>query len=242
MELLRKRAVKHSVLTTDDEIDAAIAKASAIEDEPRVIEAAYVSTGGLDSLVLKMSDNRRKLIPREEIQGLSDAPTESLNNIEISPNGTSLRWPLLDVDLYVPPLLEGIFGSREWMKRLGRRGGLATTPAKAKSSRLNGLKGGRPRKRIGEGQNRPARPNRIIRKTLDDLNYVLFESEPDNVITPETFKQHQAFFIDKANREIEGKGVIKIPEIFKQHQALHGQSQLRNREEGSYEAFSNSYR
>jgi hypothetical protein len=215
MELLRKPTHKHSVVTTDDEIDAAIAKASAIADEPRVVEAAYISAEGLDSLVLKMSDKRRKLIPREEIQGLKDASPEFLNDIEISPNGTSLRWPLLDVDLYVPPLLEGVVGSREWMKLLGRQGGSATTPAKAKSSRLNGLKGGRPRKRIGEKKNAPARSNRVGRNVLDDLNYVLFENRLNNV-TP--------------------------PEIFKQHQALHGQGQLRNREEGSYEAFSNSYR
>jgi Protein of unknown function (DUF2442) len=215
MELLRKRTNKHGVLTTDEEIDAAIAKASAMANEPRVLEAAYVSAEGLDSLILKMSDNRRKLIPREEIQGLSDAPQEFLNDIEISPNGTSLRWPLLDVDLYVPSLLEGVVGTREWMKHLGKQGGSVTTPAKRRASRLNGLKGGRPRKQIGQKKDKNVRPNKVRRNTLDDLNYVLFESGHKNVTSPD---------------------------IFTQYQALHGQGQLGSKEEGTYETVSHNYR
>lgn len=225
MELLRNRTNKHNVLTTDDEIDAAIARASAIADQPRVLEAAYASAEGLDSLVLKMSDNRRKLIPREEIQGLTDASLESLNNIEISPNGTSLRWPSLDVDLYVPPLLEGVVGTRAWMKHLGRQGGSATTLAKGRASRLNGRKGGRPpRKRIGEKENERVRSKKVSRNTLDDLNYVLFENRPRNATSPDIFKQYQA---------LRGQG--------QQEKAPHGQDQLGSREEGTYAAVSNHY-
>ncbi len=224
MELLRKRTTKHSVLTTDDEIDAAIARASAIANEPRVLEAAYVSAAGLDSLVLKMSDNRRKLIPREEIQGLTDAPPESLKNIEISPNGTSLRWPSLDVDLYVPALLEGVVGTREWMKHLGRQGGSATSPAKGRASRLNGRKGGRPRKRIREKEMKRLRSNNTSQNTLDDLNFLLFESRPKNVTSPDIFKQYQA---------LRGQGQLeKTP---------RGQDQLGIGEEGIYAAVSNHY-
>jgi general stress protein YciG len=36
--------------------------------------------------------------------------------------------------------------SREWMAEIGRRGGQVTSPAKALAARLNGQKGGRPRK------------------------------------------------------------------------------------------------
>jgi hypothetical protein len=224
MEPLRKRTNRHRVLTTDDEIDSAIARASAIANEPRVLKASYVSAEGLDSLVLKMSNNRRKLIPREEIQGLSDAPLEFLDNIEISPNGTSLRWPLLDVDLYVPPLLEGVVGTREWMKHLGRQGGSATTPAKGRASRLNGRKGGRPRKQIKEKENERLGSNEVNRNTLDDLNYVLFESRPKNVTSPDIFKQYQA---------LRGQG--------QQEKTPYGQGQLGSREEGTYAAVSNHY-
>jgi hypothetical protein len=65
--------------------------------------------------------------------------------IEISPNGMGLHWPQLDADLYVPALIEGAFGSRRWMQHIGELGGSARSAAKAKASRENGTRGGRPK-------------------------------------------------------------------------------------------------
>jgi hypothetical protein len=56
-------------------------------------------------------------------------------------------FPKLDADLWLPALLEGVFGSRRWMAaRLGARGGKAKSKAKARAARANGKLGGRPRK------------------------------------------------------------------------------------------------
>jgi Protein of unknown function (DUF2442) len=38
-----------------------------------------------------------------------------LADIEISPTGLGLHWPWLDADLYLPALMEGVFGTRRWM-------------------------------------------------------------------------------------------------------------------------------
>jgi hypothetical protein len=38
--------------------------------------------------------------------------------IEITPSGLGLHWPKLDADLYLPSLMEGIFGSPRWMDNL----------------------------------------------------------------------------------------------------------------------------
>jgi len=85
-------------------------------------------------------------------EGLAGAPPESLADIEISPAGLSLYWPRLDADLYVPALLQGVFGSKSWMAReLGANGGRARTAAKTAAARENGLKGGRPRKHTVAG-------------------------------------------------------------------------------------------
>jgi hypothetical protein len=44
--------------------------------------------------------------------------------------GFNLHWPALDVDLYVPALLAGVFGTRSWIAReLARLAGQATSPA-----------------------------------------------------------------------------------------------------------------
>lgn len=48
--------------------------------------------------------------------------------------------------------MAGIFGTQAWMQELGRRGGHATSTAKATAARLNGKKGGRPAKTIAQEQ------------------------------------------------------------------------------------------
>jgi hypothetical protein len=137
---------KHRVLTTDAEIDRAIERAASLSDEPRVIAADYKPGPGLNLLILKLSNGQRRAIPVENIQGLQHASRTQIAQVKIVANGTGLRWPGLDLDHYVPNLLRDIYGTRQWMAEIGRRGGATTSPAKRKSARANGRKGGRPRK------------------------------------------------------------------------------------------------
>jgi hypothetical protein len=83
--------------------------------------------------------------PARLAQALAGAAPDDL--AEIGSAGLGLHWPKLDADLYVPALLQGVFGSKSWMARqLGASGGSARSAAKTRSSRENGRKGGRPRK------------------------------------------------------------------------------------------------
>jgi hypothetical protein len=138
---------KHKVVTTNDEIDGAIAQAQGLNREPRVLSVEYRRNPGLDLLILKLSDGRRHLIPREELQGLQSATKEQVAAVEIVGHGTGLHWPALDVDHYVPSLLRRVYGNRNWMAEIGRSGGSVRSVAKKKASRVNGLKGGRPRQK-----------------------------------------------------------------------------------------------
>ena len=89
-------------------------------------------------------------IPPHLVVVLSDADPADLSAIEISPAGLGLHWPALDADVYVPALLQGVFGSKRWMAaELGAAGGQARSRAKAAAARENGRKGGRPRKVAG---------------------------------------------------------------------------------------------
>jgi hypothetical protein len=137
---------KHKVLTSDAEIDRAIKRAASLPDEPRVITADYKSGPGLNLLILKLSNGQRRVIPIENIQGLQRATKAQASQVRITGNGTGLRWPALNLDHYVPNLLRDVYGTSQWMAEIGRRGGAVTTPAKRKSARANGRKGGRPRR------------------------------------------------------------------------------------------------
>jgi hypothetical protein len=84
--------------------------------------------------------------PVAHAQGLAGAKAADLRTIEVSAAGLGLHWPTLDADLYVPALVKGILGTKQWMARIGAEGGSASTDAKAAAARANGKLGGRPRK------------------------------------------------------------------------------------------------
>lgn len=99
-----------------------------------------------DRIVLALSNGAEFSLPTQLAQGLAGASTEALAQIEITPSGFGLHWPLLDADLSVTGLLAGVFGNALWMREIASRGGKATSPAKAAAAQRNGARGGRPRK------------------------------------------------------------------------------------------------
>ncbi len=120
------------------------AAAEAATREPRAARAQYRPERR--EVVIEFVDGTWLGIPADRIQGLAGASPEALGEIEVTPSGSGLHWETLDVDVSVPGLVAGLFGTRVWMAELGRKGGHATSEAKAAAARANGQKGGRPRK------------------------------------------------------------------------------------------------
>jgi len=148
---LARKAARAKVVTTDAEIDRAIERARRLREEPLVKEVEYRPEPSLDMVILKLTDGSRRMIPREDLQGLETGTPEQLARVEIVGGGTGLHWPELDADLYVPALLQGIYGTKLWMAKIGKRGGAVTSAAKKRAARANGKLGGRPRKSAAAG-------------------------------------------------------------------------------------------
>ena len=111
---------------------------------PRAVSARYDRRHR--RIVIGLSSGLEVDFVPESAEGLDKASPSQLEKIEISQSGYGIHFPELDADLYVPALLEGVYGSRRWMAaRLGRLGGLSRSREKTAASRKNGKLGGRPR-------------------------------------------------------------------------------------------------
>jgi Protein of unknown function (DUF2442) len=112
---------------------------------PTAVSAAYDRRS--DRVIVRLSSGLDIGFSPRDTQGLETAKPAQLDPIEISPSGLGLHFPKVDADLYLPALLEGVFGSRHWMAaRLREPEGRRRTAVKPATSRKNGGPGGRSRK------------------------------------------------------------------------------------------------
>jgi len=116
------------------------------QDRSAVVNAHY--DPDRDLIDLTFGGGGSMAIPRKMVPGLERAPQSKLESVVVSPAGDALSWPSLDVDVYVPGLVERAFGTRLFAAATGRRGGRRRSKAKAAAAKANGAKGGRPRKRL----------------------------------------------------------------------------------------------
>jgi hypothetical protein len=128
-----------------------------------------------NNLVLILRGGLTLLVPARLLQGVAQASPEQIERVEVTADGSALRFDELDADFAVQDVAAGAFGTRAWMQHLeetgaldvasvlrrrqvnellgvptastmGRKGGSARTEVKTAASRANGAKGGRPRK------------------------------------------------------------------------------------------------
>lgn len=133
---------------SDQEIEAEFNKAkkagnNARLQEPRARAARYDQES--NRIMIELTSGATFMVPINQVQGLTGAAQEQIEKVEVVPQGAGLHWETLDVDLNVPALLMGIFGTRSWMREIGKRGGSKTSLIKAAAARANGKKGGRPK-------------------------------------------------------------------------------------------------
>ena len=116
--------------------------ADVIKHGPVAVAARY--RAGM--IFVELSSGVEIRFPVKLAQGLENGSPKDLAEIQIEARGLGLHWPRLDVDLYVPSLLQGVLGTRKWMAEIGKLGGSVTSAAKAKAAAENGKLGGRPKK------------------------------------------------------------------------------------------------
>ncbi len=95
-------------------------------------------------VVIRLNTGLEVMFAPHDAEGLERATAADLEEIEISPTGLGLHFPRLDADLYVPALLQGLFGSERWRaaRRLaGDRPRTAGNPGTTRDDRRRGRAG-----------------------------------------------------------------------------------------------------
>jgi hypothetical protein len=133
------------VAISNEQIAAARKAGAAVG--PVVTAARYRRASG--KLEIEYANGVTLSVPVAIIQELrlaGEASAADLAKIEVWGAGHDLYFPRLEVFVHAPSLLQGVFGTKAWMRELARGMGSATSPEKAAAARENGKKGGRPRK------------------------------------------------------------------------------------------------
>jgi hypothetical protein len=113
--------------------------------EPRAQNVRYDRRSG--RIIVSLTNGCSFAFPARLAQGLERASDNQLGGVEVIGLGFGLHWENLDVDLSVPGLLAGLFGTKAYMDRQrASYAGAAKSAAKAVAARRNGAKGGRPHK------------------------------------------------------------------------------------------------
>ena len=146
-------AVGNATMATKTQIaravDTHLATATAAGAERRARGGHAVSVGyapRIRRLHIELASGVALDIPAAMIEGLGNAKASVIAKVELIGSGTGLHRSELDLDVSVPDLVAGCFGTKAWMSALARQAGRSTSRAKAEAARRNGKLGGRPRK------------------------------------------------------------------------------------------------
>ena len=131
-------------------------EASRIADltEPRARDAFYDESTG--RIVVELKRGASFAFPPSLYPELEGRTPQELARVEVSPSGEGLHWDEIDVHLATAGVLVTILGP-SMFRAFASVGGKTRTERKAAAARLNGAKGGRPRKQ-------PRAPEEIRRR------------------------------------------------------------------------------
>ncbi len=97
-------------------IEAKKAGEKAYRTEPRAVSVKYNKKTG--RVIVDLITGVSFMFPASMAEELYNVSKSELSNVKVLADGFAIYWEKLDVALSVPDLLQGIFGSESWMKKI----------------------------------------------------------------------------------------------------------------------------
>lgn len=126
-----------------DEASALYGMAAAEQATGPTKVAFDVATG---NTVVTFKDGSLLSFPTRTLKGLTEATDAELAEVELM-GADGLHWETLDTDYHISTIMAGLVGFSNLMAHLAARAGRVSSAAKADAARMNGTKGGRPKKK-----------------------------------------------------------------------------------------------
>ena len=124
--------------------EATLQGQESLKTEPLAASVVFDEKEGL--VIIRLTNGCVFGFPPSLIRELRDAAPDQIAQVIVVTQGTALHWDNLNAHYTVTGLLSGVFGTKAWMKELGHKGGRKKSEAKAEAARINGARGGRPKK------------------------------------------------------------------------------------------------
>jgi Protein of unknown function (DUF2442) len=84
--------------------------------QPRAEKAFYDAKN--NRIVVELKSGCVFMFPPKLTQVLSEANTEQLESVTVTPSGEGLYFEKLDEDFSLPKLMIGVFGNKKWMSQI----------------------------------------------------------------------------------------------------------------------------
>ena len=123
----------------DNQIDAVIAR-SAEQNlfEPKACEV--FSDRQSKEIVIYFDNGCKFEYPILLLQGVCNLTDDEIADVKLTPAGWDVTWENADFDFGVNELVQGIFGTKAWMKEIAARRSCSRSQKKQVASRTNGKK------------------------------------------------------------------------------------------------------
>ena len=104
----------------DNQIDAAIARSAEQISEPKACGVFYNIQSR--KIVIHFDNDCTFECPVSLLQGVCDLTDDEIAKFELTSAGWGITWSDADLDFGVNELVQGVFGTKAWMKEIAAKG------------------------------------------------------------------------------------------------------------------------